>query len=550
VTPQPDLVLGERYSLIRRIAVGGMGEVWEATDRLLGRAVAVKLLKDEYRTAPTFLARFRAEARHAGGLNHRGIATVYDYGESPDVAYLVMELVRGRPLSDLMAEQPDLPTVTKLSIMCQAAEGLQAAHDAGVIHRDVKPGNLLVRDDGTVKVTDFGIARALTSAPLTEHGQMIGTPAYISPEQASGGQVAAASDTYSLAVVAYELFAGHPPFVRDTPLAMALAHVDDPVPPLPESVPPNVAAIIHSALAKDPSQRPASSGEVARSLRQEMAALHASPPVLLSSPAGAGSMRPSGPTPTTVMHASDGDAQGAGPTRSVPVIAADERGPSPYPIALGFIAALLLVGVMIWPAVRPSSGGSARSEAPVPTAVSPTAHAGETAPATRSSTSPPAVTSPAVAAPSVAAPPATEPPATEPPATEPPATEPPATEPPSTAPPAVGGSAPVDDEEAFAFIIDYYERVAAGDYATAWASLSEEFRDARDLTFGRYVSYWENTTLEISDLRFVAGPSPDESRVVFEGRYTTGTRVVVETDEITLRRNADGSPIITAQRVV
>src|SRR5690606_13489619 len=179
------------------------------------------------------------------------------------LAFLVMELVRGRPLSALMVEQPALPTMTKLSILGQAAEGLHAAHEAGVVHRDVKPGNLMVRDDGTVKVTDFGIARALTSAPLTEHGQMIGTPAYVSPEQARGDQVTGASDIYSLGVVAYEMFAGHPPFERDTPLAIALAHVNEPPPPLPETVPRRVAELIESALSKDPSMRPASAADFA-----------------------------------------------------------------------------------------------------------------------------------------------------------------------------------------------------------------------------------------------------------------------------------------------
>jgi eukaryotic-like serine/threonine-protein kinase len=217
VNPEPDVVLGRRYALVRRIAVGGMGEVWEATDTLLGRQVAVKIMKEEFRTAPTFLARFRAEARHAGQLNHPGIAAVYDYGETDAAAFLVMELVSGRPLSELMVQQPALSAPAKLSILAQVADALQAAHEAGVVHRDVKPGNLMVRPDGTVKVTDFGIARALTSAPLTDHGQMIGTPAYVSPEQATGEPVTGSSDVYSLGVVAYELFAGRPPFDRDTP---------------------------------------------------------------------------------------------------------------------------------------------------------------------------------------------------------------------------------------------------------------------------------------------------------------------------------------------
>lgn len=545
--PQPDLVLGERYTLVRRIAVGGMGDVWEATDPLLGRAVAVKVLKDEYRTAPTFLARFRAEARHAGSLNHRGIATVYDYGESDDVAFLVMELVRGRALSQLMDEQPDLPTVTKLSIIAQAAEGLQAAHHAGVVHRDVKPGNLLVRDDGVVKVTDFGISRALTSAPLTEHGQMIGTPAYVSPEQASGGQVSDASDTYSLAVVAYELFAGHPPFVRDTPLAMALAHVNDPVPPLPESVPPHVAAIIEAALAKDPLRRPASAGDVARVLRREMTSMGASPPVALApQPGGTSTSRPD-PVPPTV-GAAIAAAERRSATLPLPATERAGRRPTRYLRVLAPLTALLLCGVIVWVAVGARSADTSRSDAPVTPAVGATT---PTVPVlvTQPGTEPPGTSATPAPPPAATSPPPTSPPPTSPPTTSPPTT-PPTTAAPTTAAALAGGSGPVTEAEAIAFVVDYYERVGAGDYETTWESLSDEFRDARDLTFGRYVSYWQNTTIEISDLRFVAGPGDDESRVVFEGRYVTGSRVVVETDEITLRRTADGSPIITAQRTV
>ena len=163
-----------------------MGAVWEATDQLLFRTVAVKILKDELRTTPAFIARFRAEARHAAGLSHPGIATVYDYGETSDVAYLVMEMVPGQTLSELLVGQPELSTKTKLSILVQAAQALRAAHLAGVIHRDAKPGNLMVGPDGTVKVTDFGIARAIGAASLTDTGQVMGTAHYMSPEQATG----------------------------------------------------------------------------------------------------------------------------------------------------------------------------------------------------------------------------------------------------------------------------------------------------------------------------------------------------------------------------
>ena len=207
--------------LTRPIAMGGMGEVWEGSDLLLSRRVAVKILKDELRTTPAFIERFRAEARHAASLGHPGIATVYDYGETGEVAYLVMELVPGLTLSELLVEQPDLPTATKLSILSQTAEALHAAHRAGVIHRDVKPANLIVGPDGTVKVTDFGIARAIGAAPLTDAGQVIGTAHYMSPEQATGNQVTSASDIYSLGVIAYEMFAGRRPFEADTPVAIS-----------------------------------------------------------------------------------------------------------------------------------------------------------------------------------------------------------------------------------------------------------------------------------------------------------------------------------------
>ena len=272
VITEKGVLMGERYQLVQLIAPGGMGQVWEATDTVLGRAVAVKIMKEELRSSSNFLERFRAEARHAGGLGHPGIASVYDYGEGPDGAFLVMELVRGRPLSDLIASAAVVSDAAKVSILRQSADALQAAHDAGVIHRDVKPGNLLVRADGTVKITDFGIARALSSAALTDAGQMIGTPAYMSPEQSSGGSITAATDVYSLGVVAYELFAGRPPFVRDTAVALAVAHVYDMPPPLPDSVPRGVAELIESALAKDPLQRPRSAGEFSSRLQSALPA--------------------------------------------------------------------------------------------------------------------------------------------------------------------------------------------------------------------------------------------------------------------------------------
>src|SRR3954454_19990565 len=204
----PELTIADRYTLVQRIAVGGMGEVWRARDVLLDRYVAVKVLKAEYATDPSFLARFRNEARHTAALSHPGIANVFDYGEIGDMAYLVMELVAGDPLSTLLAREGRLDPARSLDIVGQTGLALQAAHDAGVVHRDVKPGNLLVRPDGVVKVTDFGIARATDAAPLTQTGLLIGTAAYLSPEQAGGKPATPASDIYSLGVVAYECLTG------------------------------------------------------------------------------------------------------------------------------------------------------------------------------------------------------------------------------------------------------------------------------------------------------------------------------------------------------
>ena len=263
-------VLGERYRLDSRIAIGGMGEVWRAEDQTLGRTVAVKVLKSEYAEDPTFVERFRAEARNTARLAHAGIAIVYDYGEVPvegaagNSAYLVMELVPGRPLSAILAERGRLSSNETMSVVGQTALALQAAHERGVIHRDVKPGNLLVTPDGRVKVTDFGIARATDEIPLTQTGTVLGTSYYLAPEQAAGQQVTAASDVYSLGIVAYECLAGHRPFQDTNPVAVALAHQTEPPPPLPPDVPPAVAHLVYTALAKSPSDRPATAGEFGR----------------------------------------------------------------------------------------------------------------------------------------------------------------------------------------------------------------------------------------------------------------------------------------------
>ncbi|WP_240747199.1 serine/threonine-protein kinase [Microbacterium sp. K24] len=262
--PTQGVSFGGRYELQSRIAIGGMGEVWEATDHVIGRTVAIKILKDEYMGDPGFLERFRAEARHAALVNHEGIASVFDYGEENGSAYLVMELVPGEALSTVLERDGALSADKTLDIVAQTASALQAAHAAGLVHRDIKPGNLLITPDGRVKITDFGIARIADQVPLTATGQVMGTVQYLSPEQASGHPASPATDTYSLGIVAYECLAGKRPFTGESQVAIAMAQINEQPPPLPPTVPIPVQNLVMAMIAKKPSDRPSSSASVAR----------------------------------------------------------------------------------------------------------------------------------------------------------------------------------------------------------------------------------------------------------------------------------------------
>jgi eukaryotic-like serine/threonine-protein kinase len=256
-------VLSGRYVLDEQIGNGGYGEVWRATDTVLSRAVAIKLLHPRYAQRGEGLARFRAEARHAGGLSHENIAQVFDYDEPAggQPPYLVMELVDGPSLEATLAGGP-LESSRTMDIVAQAAAGLQAAHAAGMIHRDIKPGNLLLAPGGTVKITDFGIAHTIGSAQVTASGELIGTPGYLAPERAEGEQATPASDLYSLGMVAYECLAGAAPFTG-TALEVALAHRDRRLPPLPPSVSADVCAFVMRLTLKDPARRLDNAAEVA-----------------------------------------------------------------------------------------------------------------------------------------------------------------------------------------------------------------------------------------------------------------------------------------------
>ena len=270
-------VLAGRYRLESRIAGGGMGEVWRGMDLVLDRPVAVKLLRAEYAHHAEVLARFRAEARHAAALSHPAIAQVYDYGE-PDherAPFLVMELVDGPALTQVLAGGP-LGPARVLDVVAQVAAGLAAAHAAGVMHRDIKPGNLLVDPSGRVKITDFGISYATGSAPLTSTGMLIGTPAYLAPERLAGASAGPASDLYALGMVAYECLAGGLPFTG-TAVEVALAHQTRPLPPLPPAVPWHVAALVDDLTAKDPAARPGNAYEVAARAAALRAVVDAAP---------------------------------------------------------------------------------------------------------------------------------------------------------------------------------------------------------------------------------------------------------------------------------
>ena len=277
MSPTIGSTLGGRYTLTERIATGGMGDVYAARDAVLHRIVAVKVMRPRADEETAFAMRFRDEARHTAGLSHPNIATVYDYGEDDGTAYLVMELVPGEPLSTIIGQGP-MPVERVRTILGQCALALAAAHEAGVVHRDVKPANILVTPEGQVKLTDFGIARATDGSGHTRTGEVMGTPQYLAPEQALGRPVTGATDLYALGVVGIEMLTGKRPFDGDSAVATALSHINDAPPPLPEHVTDPLRAAIESCLAKEPAQRPASAASLAALLGMPVAGVaHASP---------------------------------------------------------------------------------------------------------------------------------------------------------------------------------------------------------------------------------------------------------------------------------
>ena len=267
------LLLG-RYRLTRRIAVGGMSAVWEAVDTTLERPVAVKILSETYAADPSFVERFEAEARAAAGLSHPNIVGVFDFGRDDGHEFIVMELLDGETLAERLRRDGALPPEEAARLAATVADALDAAHRGGIVHRDIKPGNILLTRDGEVRVSDFGIATSVDQDTLAHADAMLGTAAYIAPERISGLPATPASDIYSLGVVLYLMLAGRPPFEGDSPLALAMAHANDEPPPIRDvrpEVPEFLDRACRKALAKDPAGRPASAAAFAATLRGDVA---------------------------------------------------------------------------------------------------------------------------------------------------------------------------------------------------------------------------------------------------------------------------------------
>ncbi|GLZ81267.1 putative serine/threonine-protein kinase PknA [Actinorhabdospora filicis] len=381
----PGTTLGGRYRLDSRIASGGMGDVWKATDSVLGRTVAVKILLPSLMEDPGFAERFRGEARVVATLSHHNVVRVYDYGESPlegggHAAYLVMEFIEGQALSRVLQDQGRLSPTQTMVLLAQAAEALHEAHQAGIIHRDVKPGNLMVKPNGTVLLTDFGIARSAQSTNLTMAGSVLGTAAYISPEQANGLPATPLSDQYSLGVVAYQCLAGRRPWDSDNPLELAMRHARDTPPPLPDDVPANVLAVVHRAMEKDPSRRFGDAAEFAAAARAAAGDQATSPVPASPVSGGAYAATVSAPPGRGLDH----DATKIGMPLPPPKASSKRVGLYAM-IGAGALALVLIVGGIIFAVANgggsdtPSAGGDGNQ----PTQSTSSGNNGDTAPINR-----------------------------------------------------------------------------------------------------------------------------------------------------------------------
>ncbi len=343
--------LGDRYRLDARIGSGGMGEVWRAVDEVLGRPVAVKVMLPGVADDPDFARRFLAEATAMARVNHPAVASIHDYGRSHDVTFLVMELVEGSSLAQILARAHRLGQPDTMRLIAQAADGLQAVHDCGIVHRDIKPANLLVRRDGSVVITDFGIARGDDASRLTASGAILGTPSYLSPEQVLGQPISVRSDVYALGLTAYECLAGERPFVGDNPYAVALQRVQSAPRTIGVTLTPEVLMVLERALATDPAdrwpsaaaladaaRRAKNSGNVAREQRVPGSAMPAQSSSAPSSSSWSWSV------PASAVPASAGAQPGAMP--GTPVAARSKQRHLAW--LAGLLALLVIGGGAVW----------------------------------------------------------------------------------------------------------------------------------------------------------------------------------------------------------
>ena len=442
----PTTVLVDRYHLQRRLGVGGMGEVWEATDSVLQRQVAVKLVRGPHRDDEAFRARFEREAQTAGRLVHPNLATVYDYGDSDEGLFLVMELLAGETLAERLRRGP-LPPSEAAMVVAEAADALATAHRDGIVHRDVKPSNLMLGDAGT-KVMDFGIATG-GGESLTATGAVIGTAAYLAPERLRGEAAQPEADVYALGAVLFEAVSGRPAFAGENPAMVAAAHLHEPIPDLAEAAPGTPPAIVdacRAALARNPADR-VSATDLAARLRTAAA-----------QPAPAVAATTTVPAERTAVLA------------AAPVVAAPPDDPTP-------------------PARRPPEGPPRRSRNLVPFVLLgilalagvflATALAGQddadNAPDPTTTAAAPATTASPTTVPS--APPSTAPASTAPPPTEPDPEPEPGDDPPPEPDPDRGPDA---DRGVVEAAVGYVDLLDAGEFDAAWARTSPEFQAEQD----------------------------------------------------------------------
>ncbi len=348
-------LLSDRYRIVKHLARGGMADVYEAEDTLLNRAVAVKVLHANFASDEAFVARFRREAQAAANLSHPNIVAIYDWGKDEGTYFMVMELIRGRTLREVLKAEGEILPQRAAEITAEAAAALSVAHQHGVYHRDIKPGNIMVTDDGSVKVTDFGIARAMDdSEELTRTGAVIGTATYFSPEQAQGLPADERSDVYSLGIVLYEMLAGKPPFTGESPVAVAYQHVSEQAPPpnaINPEAPPELCAVASHAITKSPDQRYQSADDLRNDLLRYLTG---------SEPLAAAAIMASAPTATiNVPPAVPGGVAtvvggGAVSTMDAPIRG---RSQTSYWVIVGAMVAILAVGLIL--IFRLLSGGEA-----------------------------------------------------------------------------------------------------------------------------------------------------------------------------------------------